>query len=71
VPVPRPPDWSISVSLKMLTGESTERPGKVVKGSPCTPAANRTVVEATPTANGRRHPSVRAAADATSSSGTT
>ena len=71
VPVPSEPDCSIKVSFRMLTGVSNDRPGNVGNGRPWAVAATTAVTATTPTATGRRRSSVSAAADATSSSGTT
>ncbi len=69
--MPSDPDWSINVSLRMLTGESTEIPGNVGNASPRLPAARSPVIAPAPTAVGPRRRSVSAAADPTTSKGTT
>ncbi len=71
VPVPSAPDSSMSVSLRMLTGVSTEMPGNVANGRPGAATTRSAAAPATPTAVAPRRSSVSAAADATRNSGTT
>ena len=70
-PVPSEPECSIRASLRMLTGESTEMPGNVGKGSPQAATATTAVTAATPTASLTRRTSSSAAAEPTSRRGRT